>query len=186
MLNDATSFGLISRLIHWAMAALVIGLLILGTELAHIQPGLANLWLYGLHKTMGLTALGLALLRLIWLASPALPVGGFSYSEGLEAAVEHGHVVGEAQARGWLLDQMHLQQARGEWPLVASAARAWARGDLVAVADAGGDPHHVAGGRPIHEEKLDGATEGFGGHIFGSRRTRNGLPSLASSSTEES
>ena len=28
------------------------------------------------------------LLRLMWLASPALPVGGFSYSEGLEAAVE--------------------------------------------------------------------------------------------------
>ncbi|HSQ72437.1 MAG TPA: urease accessory protein UreF, partial [Rubrivivax sp.] len=24
------------------------------------------------------------LLRLMWLASPALPVGGFSYSEGLE------------------------------------------------------------------------------------------------------
>jgi urease accessory protein len=29
-----------------------------------------------------------SLLRLIWLASPALPVGGFSYSEGLEAAVD--------------------------------------------------------------------------------------------------
>jgi urease accessory protein len=77
-----------------------------------------------------------ALLRLIWLASPALPVGGFSYSEGLEAAVEHGRVDGEAAARQWLLDQMQLQQARGEWPLVASAARAWARGDLTAVADA--------------------------------------------------
>ena len=33
-----------------------------------------------------------ALLRLVWLASPALPVGGFSYSEGLEAAVEAGLV----------------------------------------------------------------------------------------------
>ena len=31
-----------------------------------------------------------SLLQLIWLASPALPVGGFSYSEGLEAAVECG------------------------------------------------------------------------------------------------
>ena len=34
------------------------------------------------------TATDAALLQLIWLASPALPVGGFSYSEGLEAAVE--------------------------------------------------------------------------------------------------
>ena len=39
-----------------------------------------------------------ALLRLMWLASPALPVGGFSYSEALEAAVESGHVAGEADA----------------------------------------------------------------------------------------
>ena len=29
-----------------------------------------------------------SLLQLIWLASPALPVGGFSYSEVLEAAVK--------------------------------------------------------------------------------------------------
>ena len=29
-----------------------------------------------------------ALLQLMWLASPALPVGGFSYSEALESAVE--------------------------------------------------------------------------------------------------
>ncbi|MEX8494682.1 MAG: urease accessory protein UreF, partial [Sphaerotilus sp.] len=31
-----------------------------------------------------------ALLQLMWLASPALPVGGFSYSEGLEAAIDAG------------------------------------------------------------------------------------------------
>jgi len=28
----------------------------------------------------------------MWLASPALPIGGFSYSEGLEAAVDAGLV----------------------------------------------------------------------------------------------
>ena len=39
-----------------------------------------------------------ALLQLMWLASPALPVGGFSYSEALEAAVEGGLVPGEAHA----------------------------------------------------------------------------------------
>ena len=39
----------------------------------------------------------------MWLASPALPVGGFSYSEGLEAAVEAGLLTTEAQAGDWLL-----------------------------------------------------------------------------------
>ena len=65
------------------------------------------------------------LLRLMWLASPALPVGGFSYSEGLEAAVEAGHVGTEAQAAGWLLDQLHLALARADLPVLAHAHAAW-------------------------------------------------------------
>lgn len=44
----------------------------------------------------------LALQRLLQLASPSLPVGAFAYSEGLEAAVEHGWVGSEADVRDWL------------------------------------------------------------------------------------
>ncbi len=66
----------------------------------------------------------------MWLASPALPVGGFSYSEVLEAAVESGLVRSEEQARDWLLDQLHLGLARSELPVVAKAFRAWQRDDL--------------------------------------------------------
>ena len=55
-----------------------------------------------------------ALLQLMWLASPALPVGGFSYSEGLESAVDAGLVQGEAQAGAWLCDQLHLSLARSD------------------------------------------------------------------------
>ena len=69
------------------------------------------------------------LLWLMQLASPALPVGGFSYSEGLEAAVEHGWVNDEHSACEWLLDQLHLVQSRSEWPVVAQALRAWEHQD---------------------------------------------------------
>ena len=69
------------------------------------------------------------LLRLMWLASPALPVGGFSYSEGLESAVEQGHVGGEAEATTWLLDQLQLSQARADWAVAASAHAAWQAAD---------------------------------------------------------
>ena len=69
------------------------------------------------------------LLWLMQLASPALPVGGFSYSEGLEAAVEHGLVHDEASAQAWLLDQLHLVQARSELPVVSQAMSAWAQHD---------------------------------------------------------
>jgi urease accessory protein len=62
-----------------------------------------------------------ALLHLLWLASPALPVGGFSYSEGLEAAVDAGLVHDETSAGDWLLNQLELVQARAELPVAAAA-----------------------------------------------------------------
>ncbi|MFG6466266.1 urease accessory protein UreF [Roseateles sp. BYS87W] len=62
-----------------------------------------------------------ALLHLLWLASPALPVGGFSYSEGLEAAVDAGVVTDETSAGDWLLNQLALVQARAELPVAAGA-----------------------------------------------------------------
>jgi urease accessory protein len=70
------------------------------------------------------------LMRLMWLASPALPVGGFSYSEGLEAAVEAGLVRDEASAGRWLLDQLALSLGRADLPLLAQAYAAWQANDL--------------------------------------------------------
>jgi urease accessory protein len=70
-----------------------------------------------------------ALLDLLWLASPALPVGGFSYSEALEAAVDAGLVTSEEQARAWLLDQLDLSLARADLAVVAAAHAAWHAGD---------------------------------------------------------
>ena len=71
-----------------------------------------------------------ALLQLMWLASPALPVGGYSYSEGLEAAIHAGHVLDEATTGHWLTNQLQLSLARSEMPLVAQAHAAWLRHDL--------------------------------------------------------
>jgi urease accessory protein len=68
-------------------------------------------------------------LQLMWLASPALPVGGFSYSEGLEAAVEAGLVHDEASAAQWLADQLPLVLARSDAAALADACRAWAAHD---------------------------------------------------------
>ncbi len=69
-----------------------------------------------------------SLLQLIWLASPALPVGGFSYSEGLEAAVDCGEVTTEAMAARWLSDQLQLALTRGDLAVIAWPFRPGARG----------------------------------------------------------
>ena len=74
-----------------------------------------------------------SLLQLIWLASPALPVGGFSYSEGLEAAILRAQAAPENIADGlsnewlvnWLCDQLHLSLARGDLAVIAQAIPAW-------------------------------------------------------------
>ncbi len=70
-----------------------------------------------------------ALLPLMWLASPALPVGGFAYSEGLEAAVNEQRVHDEASAATWLVDQLHLGLARADLAVLASALTAWRHND---------------------------------------------------------
>lgn len=75
-----------------------------------------------------------SLLQLMWLASPALPIGGFSYSEGLEAAVESGRVTTEAEAAVWLLDQLELSLARGDLAVLAQAIPAWQSADASRVA----------------------------------------------------
>ena len=75
------------------------------------------------------------LLHTLWLASPALPVGGFSYSEGLEAAVDAGLVHDEASAAGWLIDQLHLGLSRSDLAVVAQAIPAWQANDLDRIAE---------------------------------------------------
>ncbi len=65
----------------------------------------------------------------MWLASPALPIGGFSYSECLEAAVESARVTTEREASEWLLDQLELSLARSDLALLAQAIPAWQAAD---------------------------------------------------------
>jgi len=68
-------------------------------------------------------------LQLMWLASPALPIGGFSYSEVLESAIECKGLRHAQDVGAWLLDQLHLVQARGDMALVAQAIAAWRADD---------------------------------------------------------
>ena len=65
------------------------------------------------------------LLRLLHLASPTLPVGAYSYSQGLEAAIDAGLIKDEKSAQAWIADTLAYSIARLEAPLFCRLYRAW-------------------------------------------------------------
>ncbi len=73
--------------------------------------------------------MSLALPRLLQLASPALPVGAYTYSQGLEWAVEAGVVRDQKTAEQWIAGLLEQGIGRFEAPLTACLQRAWAAGE---------------------------------------------------------
>lgn len=59
-----------------------------------------------------------SLMRLLQLASPTLPVGAYSYSQGLEAAIDAGVVTNAASAEQWIGDVLEFSMSRMEAPLL--------------------------------------------------------------------
>jgi urease accessory protein len=64
------------------------------------------------------TSPNLALVRLLQLASPTLPVGAYSYSQGLESAIDAGIVHDAPSAGRWIGDVLEFSVARMEAPVL--------------------------------------------------------------------
>jgi urease accessory protein len=74
-----------------------------------------------------------ALLRLLQLVSPALPIGGYNFSQGLEYAIEAGWVRDEASALGWIAGLMSASVGTLDVPVLYRLHGAWASNDAAAV-----------------------------------------------------
>jgi urease accessory protein len=70
-----------------------------------------------------------ALLRLLQLTSPALPVGAYSYSEGLEWAIDRGMITSSQQLQDWLVQDLNYGGIRIEGAVMVRVYRAIAAGD---------------------------------------------------------
>lgn len=74
--NTAERYGAVSQLLHWTVVALVILQFVLGFTAADMPISMQRLVLLARHKSVGMTILGLVLLRLAWRGfspAPALP-----------------------------------------------------------------------------------------------------------------
>ena len=74
--NTSATFGLISRYAHWATATLVLCLIPIGLFMQVLTPAAPDRAVFvAVHETLGVTVLGLVILRLVWLAgSPPPPL----------------------------------------------------------------------------------------------------------------
>ncbi len=72
------------------------------------------------------------LLRLLQLCSPALPVGAYAYSQGLESAVDRGWVWDEVSAGAWILGLLNHALRRLDLPVFARLYSAWRAEDAEA------------------------------------------------------
>ena len=74
-----------------------------------------------------------ALLRLLQLTSPALPVGAFNFSQGLECVVDAGDVSCERSAGDWIGGLARHAIGRLDIPILLRMHRAWSQGDSLIV-----------------------------------------------------
>ncbi len=68
-----------------------------------------------------------SLLCLLQLASPALPVGAYSYSEGLEWLVQEGIIANENDLQHWLIQELNYGALRLEAAVMVRSHHAWGR-----------------------------------------------------------
>ena len=101
---------------------------------------------------------GIDLVRLLQLASPALPVGAFSYSQGLEAAIEAGAVRDAPSAQRWIEDVLTLSLAGMDGPVLLRLCRAW---DARNVADAARWNARLLASRESAELRAETAQMGY-------------------------
>jgi urease accessory protein len=74
-----------------------------------------------------------AQLRLWQLISPALPVGAYAYSQGLEYAIEAGWLKTDVDVHAWVSGQLMHNLAHLDIPILVRLYRAWQNNDMAQV-----------------------------------------------------
>lgn len=132
--NTATSYGSVTKFFHWTIALMILSMFPLGwvaMELAHrieapdIETTDAMVsWatlLFSIHKTLGVTIFGLALLRILWAVSQPKPklLNGDKWLESRAAETVHWLLYGSlvlVPLSGWVHHAATTGYAPIWWP----------------------------------------------------------------------
>jgi cytochrome b561 len=71
--NTAKTWGRLSIILHWLTALLILGLAAVGLIMTELPTSPMKMQIYALHKSFGLTVLGLTMLRLAWRLFSGVP-----------------------------------------------------------------------------------------------------------------
>lgn len=64
--NTDVSFGWVTRALHWVMALGVLAMLGFGSYIARMEVGISNIWMFGVHKSIGVVLFTFLALRIVW------------------------------------------------------------------------------------------------------------------------
>lgn len=138
LMNTATSYGSLTRLLHWLLAALLIGMLTIGLLLDNIGSPLV----YQLHKLTGLLVLTVALANIIWNlfnVRPGYPVTVSRVQQIVAKSVQHLMLLGAVlmPLSGWI-----FSTAAGKPPQIG--------GLILAMPGISQNPELLSFFRPMH------------------------------------
>lgn len=106
--STPTRYPLFSRVLHWLLAVLLMGMVTLGYYMKSLSMSPTKFQLYSWHKWTGICILALVVLRLLWRWTHRLPSMPDSMSSGSIWAAKFGHFLLYAlmlaiPLTGWLM-----------------------------------------------------------------------------------
>lgn len=84
-------YTVLAKTLHWALAALILGLLCLGFYMGKMEFSSTKMTVIMLHKSFGMTVLGLVILRIIWrfVRPPPAPLASHAHWEKILSKTVH-------------------------------------------------------------------------------------------------
>lgn len=98
-----------------------------------IQKRVHTMVVTGMIERLPTAVSRVKLLNLMRLSSPALPVGAYAYSQGLESAIDEGIVVDAGSAEKWLREIFEFGFSQLDVPVLKRLHGSWLNDDYEAV-----------------------------------------------------